>query len=161
MAITWQSQLWCPLTHTLHGIVASVKLLCWLTFPAVRSRVGPVDDHCPPSIFPFTGISVFYAGICNGPQRGLSLSSEEMVPEACLENGKLVGDKVPVSLCLTALPCDENIWEMLSPKLSTGTAILGQDETRVCQSVQGTGPPAVCEGERYHLSHKNSLGLWG
>ncbi|XP_034372866.1 1-acylglycerol-3-phosphate O-acyltransferase PNPLA3 isoform X1 [Arvicanthis niloticus] len=58
-------------------------------------------------------------GICNGPQRSLSLSSEEMVPEACLENGKLVGDKVPVNLCLTAVPCDENIWEMLSPKLST------------------------------------------
>ncbi|XP_028644589.1 1-acylglycerol-3-phosphate O-acyltransferase PNPLA3 isoform X2 [Grammomys surdaster] len=58
-------------------------------------------------------------GICNGPQRSLSLYSEEMVPEACLENGNLVGDKVPVSLCLTAVPCDENIWEMLSPKLST------------------------------------------
>lgn len=83
------------------------------------------------------------------------------MPEACLENGKLVGDKVPVNLCLTAVPCDKNIWEMLSPKLSTGTAILGQDETRVCHSVQGTGLPAVCERERYHLSHKNSLGLWG
>ncbi|XP_021039464.1 1-acylglycerol-3-phosphate O-acyltransferase PNPLA3 isoform X1 [Mus caroli] len=55
-------------------------------------------------------------GIYNGPQRSLSLSLEEMAaPEACLENGKLVGDKVPVSLCFT----DENIWETLSPELST------------------------------------------
>lgn len=52
-------------------------------------------------------------GICNGPQRSLSLSL--VAPEACLENGKLVGDKVPVSLCFT----DENIWETLSPELST------------------------------------------
>ncbi|XP_052016806.1 1-acylglycerol-3-phosphate O-acyltransferase PNPLA3 [Apodemus sylvaticus] len=61
-------------------------------------------------------------GICNGPQRSLSLSSEEMVPEAktpCLKNGNLVGNKVPVSLCLTAVPSDESIWEMLSPNLST------------------------------------------
>lgn len=81
---------------------------------------------------------MFSAGICNGPQRSLSLSL--VAPEACLENGKLVGDKVPVSLCFT----DENIWETLSPELSTGTAILGQDELRACQPVQGTGPPAVC-----------------
>lgn len=75
---------------------------------------------------------MFSAGICNGPQRSLSLSSEEMVaPEACLENGKLVGGKVPVSLCFT----DENIWETLSPELSAGTAILGQDETRAYQPV--------------------------
>ncbi|GAB1299680.1 1-acylglycerol-3-phosphate O-acyltransferase Pnpla3 [Apodemus speciosus] len=61
-------------------------------------------------------------GICNGPQCSLSLSSEEMAPEAkipCLENGNLVGDKVPVSPCLTAVPWDESIWETLSPKLST------------------------------------------
>uniref|UniRef100_A0ABK0LMA4 Patatin-like phospholipase domain containing 3 n=1 Tax=Rattus norvegicus TaxID=10116 RepID=A0ABK0LMA4_RAT len=64
-------------------------------------------------------------GICNGPQRSLSLSLEkEMAPETmipCLENGHLVaGNKVPVScVCLTAVPSDESIWEMLSPKLST------------------------------------------
>lgn len=116
-----------PLTHSLRGIIGSMKSLCWLPFPAVRGGVGPVDD-CPPSLFLFTGVSMFSAGICNGPRRSLCLSSEEMAPEAkipCLENGNHVGDKVPVSLCLTAVPWDESIWEALSPKLSTGTAILG------------------------------------
>ncbi|XP_021486524.1 1-acylglycerol-3-phosphate O-acyltransferase PNPLA3 isoform X1 [Meriones unguiculatus] len=57
-------------------------------------------------------------GICNGPQRSLSLSSEEMAPEAttpCSENSRLLGDK----LCLAAVPWDENIRETLCPKLST------------------------------------------
>ncbi|MEJ1271421.1 patatin-like phospholipase domain containing 3 [Cricetulus griseus] len=61
-------------------------------------------------------------GICNGPQPSLSLSSEDMESEAtplCLENSSLVGDKLPASLCLTAVPWDESIRETLSPKLST------------------------------------------
>ncbi|XP_041528201.1 1-acylglycerol-3-phosphate O-acyltransferase PNPLA3 isoform X2 [Microtus oregoni] len=61
-------------------------------------------------------------GICNGPQPSLSLSSEEMEPEAtplCLEDSNLVGDQLPVSLCLTAVPWDDSIKETLSPKLST------------------------------------------
>lgn len=154
-----------PLTHSLHGVAASVKLLDCFAFPAVRGRMGPVDDDYLPLYVSFHEyLRVLSLGICNGPQRSLSLSLEkEMAPETmipCLENGHLVaGNKVPVScVCLTAVPSDESIWEMLSPKLSTGTAILGQDETRACQPVQGSGLPAVCEEERYHLSHKNSLG---
>ncbi|XP_051016077.1 1-acylglycerol-3-phosphate O-acyltransferase PNPLA3 [Acomys russatus] len=61
-------------------------------------------------------------GICNGPQPSLSLSIEEMEPEGprpCLENSSLLGDKLPVSLCLTAVPWDENIRKTLSPKLNT------------------------------------------
>ncbi|KAL1767203.1 patatin-like phospholipase domain-containing protein 3 [Sigmodon hispidus] len=62
-------------------------------------------------------------GICNGPQPSLSLSLEGMEAEAtplnCLGNGSLAGDKLPVSLYLTAVPWDESIQETLSPKLST------------------------------------------
>ncbi|XP_052604473.1 1-acylglycerol-3-phosphate O-acyltransferase PNPLA3 isoform X1 [Peromyscus californicus insignis] len=61
-------------------------------------------------------------GICNGPQPGLSLSSEETESEAtplCPENSSLVGDKLPASLYLTAVPWDESIQETLSPQLST------------------------------------------
>lgn len=97
------------------------------------------------------GISLFFAGICNGPQPGLSLSSEEMESEAtplCLEN---MGDKLPASLYLTAVPWDESIQETLSPQLSTGTAILGRDETKVCRSmvsVSNWATCCVCEGKR-------------
>ena len=79
---------------------------------------------------------MFLAGICNGPQPSLSLSSEEPEPGAtplCLENSNLVGAQLPVSLCLTAVPWDDSIKETLSPKLSTGIAVLGQGETRACQ----------------------------
>ncbi|XP_036063498.1 1-acylglycerol-3-phosphate O-acyltransferase PNPLA3 [Onychomys torridus] len=69
-------------------------------------------------------------GICNGPQPSLSLSSEEMESEAmplCLENSSLVGDKLPASLYLTAVPWDESIQETLSPRLSTALSEVIKD----------------------------------
>lgn len=65
-----------------------------------------------------------------------------------LENSNLVGDQLPVSLCLTAVPWDDSIKETLSPKLSTGTVVLGQDETRACQIVYATWLLSVFDGKR-------------